>query len=149
MKQKLAFSFLFVISILISSCSNESSESSKDEILEWINLVCEGENTFKRNYEWQFTEPEKKVYRFNRTANGYNLYGFYPGPKPNFYSVNIDVEKISLLWESEKDDDGWFHYQSIKINRFTGEVEDWWVHQTSMNMDHKFIGTCVAQDQKF
>ena len=51
MKQKLVFSFLFVVSALFSSCSNESSNSYEPKILEEINLVCEGESTRKHDYE--------------------------------------------------------------------------------------------------
>ena len=132
----------------MTSCSNESTNSPEDKILEEINLVCEGENTFKRDFEWQFTEPEKKVYRFVRTASASYLHGFFPG-EDNYYSVYITEDEISLTWESNKDERGWSQYQNIRINRFTGDVRDWRVNKANMIMENTFEGSCMAQDQKF
>jgi hypothetical protein len=149
MKQRLAFSFLFASLLLTSSCSNESSNSSEPKILEEINLVCEGESTRKLDYEWQSTEPEKKVYRFVRTEEESYLYGFGAGPNPKYFAVNIDEEKISLTWQTQKDEEGHSHYNSIDINRFTGDVKDWYVIDAYSNSETIFEGSCKPQDQKF
>ena len=141
--------FVVITFILIASCTNESHDPSDEKVLERINLVCEGEKTRKVDYKWQSTEPDKRVYRFVRTENQSYLYGFGPGPNPGYYGVNIDDEKISLVWESEKDQDGHFHYNSININRFTGDVKDWYVIESITNSENIFEGSCKAQDQKF
>lgn len=149
MKQKLGFSFLFLAYILISSCSDQFSDSSDPKILEEINLVCEGELTRNFDNEWQSTEPEKKVYRFVKTEEGAYLYGFGVVNNPEHFKVNINNETITLLYKSAVDQDGHFHYQSIEINRFTGDVDDRYDIQSFGLSQKFFVGSCKSQDQKF
>ena len=148
MKQKLGSSLLITF-FLMSSCSNEANNSAEEQVLEKINLVCEGDETFVRDHKVEYIKPIKKVYRFTRTDQDTHLYGYVKGPNDKILGVHINDDELRMYWETEKDDDGWYHQQSITINRFTGDVEDMHMHWSSLNLERTFKGSCISQDQKF